>query len=108
MAHPRADASAVALGVRRRAWGSASVGWVPDDTGVYIQFRICLCSQAETGVVVRIHRAEKRSAFRRRPWRQGKVKVKALTRHPAGSDVSDMAEGATLFRPTALDGEIWH
>ena len=31
LARPRVNASA--LGVQWRAWGSASVGWVPDDTG---------------------------------------------------------------------------
>ena len=29
----RPHENALALGVRWRAWGSASVGWVPDDTG---------------------------------------------------------------------------
>lgn len=39
LARPRENASA--LGVRWRAWGSASVGWVPDDTGFISSFAAC-------------------------------------------------------------------
>jgi hypothetical protein len=36
LARPRENA--LALGVQWRAWGSASVGWVPDDTGFISSF----------------------------------------------------------------------
>jgi hypothetical protein len=36
LAHPRANGSA--LGVRWRAWGSASMGWMPDDAGFIASF----------------------------------------------------------------------
>ncbi|WP_413882004.1 hypothetical protein [Candidatus Aalborgicola defluviihabitans] len=35
---PTSRENALALGVQWRAWGSASVGWVPDDTGFISSF----------------------------------------------------------------------